>query len=133
MAKSAHFLPHCNGLIYVSPQVVTEQESKLAEQNKLISDLQGAVSELEAEALTSRYQIHRQQRAQEEMQSQAETLQHTELQTRVALECLTSRVNTASFTSDSYLPGKRCFNHFKQSESLETFPGRSTAGGSLGH
>ncbi|KAM9175908.1 coiled-coil domain-containing protein 27 [Mergus octosetaceus] len=72
-------------------QVVTEQESKLAEQNKLISDLQGAVSQLEAEALTSRYQIHKQQRAQEEMQSQAETLQHTELQTRVALECLTSR------------------------------------------
>ncbi|XP_047923308.2 coiled-coil domain-containing protein 27 isoform X3 [Anser cygnoides] len=72
-------------------QVVTEQESKLAEQNKLISDLQGTVSQLEAEALTNRYQIHKQQRAQEEMQSQAETLQHTELQTRVALECLTSR------------------------------------------
>ncbi|XP_035413579.2 coiled-coil domain-containing protein 27 [Cygnus atratus] len=72
-------------------QVVTEQESKLAEQNKLISDLQGTVSQLEAEALTNRYQIHKQQRAQEEMQSQAETLQHMELQTRVALECLTSR------------------------------------------
>ncbi|XP_035200626.1 coiled-coil domain-containing protein 27 isoform X2 [Oxyura jamaicensis] len=72
-------------------QVVTEQESKLAEQNKLISDLQGTVRQLEAEALTNRYQIHKQQRAQEEMQSQAETLQHMELQTRVALECLTSR------------------------------------------
>ncbi|NXK55625.1 CCD27 protein, partial [Chauna torquata] len=72
-------------------QVVTEQESKLAEQNKLISDLQGTVNQLKTEALTNRYHIHKQQRAQEEMQSQAETLQHMELQTRVALECVTSR------------------------------------------
>ncbi|NXQ93889.1 CCD27 protein, partial [Sagittarius serpentarius] len=72
-------------------QVVTEQESKLAEQNKLISELQGTVSQLQAEVLTSRYHIHKQQRAQEAIQSQAETLQHRELQTRVALECVTSR------------------------------------------
>ncbi|KAF1658838.1 Coiled-coil domain-containing protein 27, partial [Aptenodytes patagonicus] len=72
-------------------QVVTEQESKLAEQNKLISELQGTVSQLQAEVLTSRYHIHKQQRAQEAIQSQAETLQHRELQTRVALECITSR------------------------------------------
>ncbi|KAM9270221.1 coiled-coil domain-containing protein 27 [Morus bassanus] len=90
-AKPAHFLPHNNGLIYVSPQVVTEQESKLAEQNKLISELQGTVSQLQAEVLASRYHIHKQQRAQEAIQSQVETLQHRELQTRVALECITSR------------------------------------------
>ncbi|NXQ81577.1 CCD27 protein, partial [Nyctibius grandis] len=72
-------------------QVVTEQESKLAEQNKLISELQGTVSQLQAEVLTSRYHIHKQQRAQEAIQSQAETLEHRELQTRVALECITSR------------------------------------------
>ncbi|NXL03621.1 CCD27 protein, partial [Mesembrinibis cayennensis] len=72
-------------------QVVTEQESKLAEQNQLISELQGTVSQLQAELLTSRYHIHKQQQAREAIQSQAETLQHRELQTRVALECITSR------------------------------------------
>ncbi|KAM6045639.1 coiled-coil domain-containing protein 27 [Theristicus caerulescens] len=72
-------------------QVVTEQESKLAEQNQLISELQGTVSQLQAEVLTSRYHIHKQQQAREAIQSQAETLQHRELQTRVALECITSR------------------------------------------
>ncbi|KGL96999.1 Coiled-coil domain-containing protein 27, partial [Charadrius vociferus] len=72
-------------------QVVTEQESKLAEQDKLISELQGTVSQLQAEVLTSRHLVHKQQQAQEAIQSQAETLQHRELQTRVALECITSR------------------------------------------
>ncbi|KAM6336413.1 coiled-coil domain-containing protein 27-like isoform 3-T3 [Alca torda] len=72
-------------------QVVTEQESKLAEQNKLISELQGTVSQLRAEVLSSRQHIHKQQQAQQEIQSRAEALQHRELQTRVALECITSR------------------------------------------
>ncbi|KFW97286.1 Coiled-coil domain-containing protein 27, partial [Phalacrocorax carbo] len=72
-------------------QVITEQESKLAEQNKLISELQGTVSQLQAEVLASRSHMRKQQRAQEAMQSQAETLQHRELQARVALECITSR------------------------------------------
>ncbi|NXE22920.1 CCD27 protein, partial [Ardeotis kori] len=72
-------------------QVVTEQESQLAEQNKLISELQQTVSQLQAELLSSRTLIRQQQRAQEAIQSQAETLQHRELQTRVALECLTSK------------------------------------------
>ncbi|KFQ67153.1 Coiled-coil domain-containing protein 27, partial [Phaethon lepturus] len=72
-------------------QVVAEQESKLAEQNNLISELQGTVSQLQAEVLSSQNHIHKQQRAQEAIQSQAETLQHRELQTRVALECITSR------------------------------------------
>ncbi|NXI58029.1 CCD27 protein, partial [Chloroceryle aenea] len=72
-------------------QLVTEQESKLAEQNKLIDELQGTVSQLQAEVLTGRYHIQKQQQAQEVIQSQAEMLQHRELQTRVALECLSSR------------------------------------------
>ncbi|OXB78117.1 UNVERIFIED_CONTAM: hypothetical protein H355_007259 [Colinus virginianus] len=75
----------------MSAKVVTEQESKLAEQTELISNLQGSVWQLQAEALTNRYHIQKQQRAQEEMQSQAGVLQHAELQTRVALECITSK------------------------------------------
>uniref|UniRef100_A0A8D0FA31 Coiled-coil domain containing 27 n=1 Tax=Strix occidentalis caurina TaxID=311401 RepID=A0A8D0FA31_STROC len=90
-AKPARFLPHCNTLIYPSPQVVTEQESKLAEQNKLISELEGTVRQLQAEVLRGRYHIHEQQRAQEARQSQAEMLQHRELQARVALERISSR------------------------------------------
>ncbi|NXN21402.1 CCD27 protein, partial [Nycticryphes semicollaris] len=72
-------------------QVVTEQESKLAEQNQLLSELQETISQLRAEALSSRRRIREQQQAQEEIQSQAQTLQHRELQARVALECITSR------------------------------------------
>ncbi|NXI45404.1 CCD27 protein, partial [Galbula dea] len=72
-------------------QLVTEQESKLAQQSKLISELQGTVSQLQAEALASQNHIQKQREAQEAMQSQAETLQHKELQTRVALERITSR------------------------------------------
>ncbi|XP_065594335.1 coiled-coil domain-containing protein 27 [Cyrtonyx montezumae] len=72
-------------------QVVTEQESKLGEQMELISSLQGTVWQLQAEALTNQHHIQKQQRAQEEMQSQAGMLQHAELQTRVALECITSK------------------------------------------
>ncbi|NXY92446.1 CCD27 protein, partial [Alcedo cyanopectus] len=72
-------------------QLVTEQECKLAEQNELIAELKGTVSQLQAEVLSSRYHVQKQQRAQEVLQSEAEVLQHRELQTRVALECLTSR------------------------------------------
>ncbi|NXJ64918.1 CCD27 protein, partial [Rostratula benghalensis] len=72
-------------------QVVTEQESKLAEQNQLLSELQETISQLRAEALSSRRRIREQQQAQEEIQSQAQALQHRELQARVALECITSR------------------------------------------
>ncbi|XP_065506372.1 coiled-coil domain-containing protein 27 [Caloenas nicobarica] len=73
------------------PQVVAEQESKLAEQNQLISKLQETVGQLQEEVRTSRYQLHKQRQAQDAVQSQAETLQQQELQTRVALECVTSR------------------------------------------
>uniref|UniRef100_A0A8B9PNI1 Coiled-coil domain-containing protein 27 n=1 Tax=Apteryx owenii TaxID=8824 RepID=A0A8B9PNI1_APTOW len=72
-------------------QTVTKQESKLAEQNKLISELQRTVSQLQAKVLVNEYHIREQQRAQEAIQSQADTLQHTEQQTKVALQCLTSR------------------------------------------
>ncbi|NXE06577.1 CCD27 protein, partial [Lophotis ruficrista] len=72
-------------------QVVTEQESQLAEQNKLISELQQTVSQLQAELLTSRTLIRKQQRDQEAIQRQAEVLQHRELQARVALERITSK------------------------------------------
>ncbi|NXA03049.1 CCD27 protein, partial [Sapayoa aenigma] len=72
-------------------QVVTEQESQLAEQNKLISELQETIARLRAEVGTSRRHILEQTQAQKEIQSQAEALQHTELQTRVALECISSK------------------------------------------
>ncbi|XP_031469425.1 coiled-coil domain-containing protein 27 isoform X2 [Phasianus colchicus] len=76
---------------YSLQQVVTEQESKLREQMELISGLQGTTWQLQAEALTNRYHIQKQQHAQEKLQSQTEMLQHTELQTRVALERVTSK------------------------------------------
>ncbi|KAK2513577.1 hypothetical protein Q9233_015427 [Columba guinea] len=72
-------------------QVVAEQESKLAEQRQLISELQEAVGQLQEEVRSSRYRLRQQRQARDAVQSQAEALQHQELQTRVALECLTSR------------------------------------------
>ncbi|NWI67681.1 CCD27 protein, partial [Todus mexicanus] len=72
-------------------ELVTEQESKLAEQSELIAELQGTVSQLQAEVLSIRNHIQKQERAQEALQSQAEELRHKELQSRVVLECLTSR------------------------------------------
>ncbi|NWV27831.1 CCD27 protein, partial [Origma solitaria] len=72
-------------------QVVKEQESQLAEQNKLISELQETISQLRAEVVTTRLQLLEQKKAQKEIQSQAEALQHKELQTRVALERISSK------------------------------------------
>ncbi|NXC99918.1 CCD27 protein, partial [Certhia brachydactyla] len=72
-------------------QVVTEQESQLAEQNKLISELQGTISQLRAEVVTTRLQLLKHKQAQKEIQNQAEALQHKELQTRVALEHISSK------------------------------------------
>ncbi|XP_039583742.1 coiled-coil domain-containing protein 27 isoform X2 [Passer montanus] len=72
-------------------RVVTEQELQLAEQNKLISELQGTVSQLQAEVVTTRLHLLMQKQAQKETQSQVETLQHTELQSRVALELISSK------------------------------------------
>ncbi|POI32391.1 hypothetical protein CIB84_003853 [Bambusicola thoracicus] len=91
-------------------QVVREQKSKLDEQMELISDLQGTAWQLQAEAVTNQFHMQKQQCAQEEMKSQAEMLQHAELQTRVALERITSKVNVCSFTAGFHLSGKRCSN-----------------------
>ncbi|NXC18172.1 CCD27 protein, partial [Corythaeola cristata] len=76
---------------YSLQQVVMEQECKLAEQKQLISELQGTVRQLQAEVLSGQNHIHKQQRAQEAIQSQAERLQRSELRTRVALERISSR------------------------------------------
>ncbi|KAM7030843.1 coiled-coil domain-containing protein 27 [Acridotheres tristis] len=72
-------------------QVVTEQESQLAEQSKLISELQETISQLRAEAVTTRLQLLKHKQAHKEIQGQAEALQHKELQTRVALEHISSK------------------------------------------
>ncbi|TRZ19575.1 hypothetical protein HGM15179_007574 [Zosterops borbonicus] len=72
-------------------QVVTEQESQLAEQGKLISELQGIINQLRAEVVNSRLQFLEQKQVQKEIQSQVEALQHKELQTRVALEQITCK------------------------------------------
>ncbi|KFP08373.1 Coiled-coil domain-containing protein 27, partial [Calypte anna] len=76
---------------YSLQQVVAEQESKLAEQNELITKLQETVSQLQTEVRTSQYHIRKQQEAQEAIQSQVEALKHKELQTRVVLEGMASR------------------------------------------
>ncbi|NXR09881.1 CCD27 protein, partial [Semnornis frantzii] len=72
-------------------QLVTEQEHQLAEQKQLLSELQGRVSQLQAEVLANQRHLQKQKQAQEVLQSQAETLQHRELQARVALAQVTSR------------------------------------------
>ncbi|NWI91598.1 CCD27 protein, partial [Pitta sordida] len=72
-------------------QVVTEQESQLAEHNKLIRELQGTIHQLRAEVGIGHRHILEQEQARKELQSQAEALQHTELQTRVALERISSK------------------------------------------
>ncbi|NXO20073.1 CCD27 protein, partial [Cisticola juncidis] len=72
-------------------QVVRDQESQLAEQSKLISELQETISQLRAEVVSTRLHLLEQQKAQKEIQSQADALQHTALQTRVALENMSNR------------------------------------------
>ncbi|XP_064893950.1 coiled-coil domain-containing protein 27 isoform X2 [Columba livia] len=86
-------------------QVVAEQESKLAEQRQLISELQEAVGQLQEEVRSSRHRLRQQRQARDAAQSQAEALQHQELQTRVALECLTSRVSVTPHCRVLPLPG----------------------------
>ncbi|XP_066190324.1 coiled-coil domain-containing protein 27 [Sylvia atricapilla] len=72
-------------------QVITEQESQLAEQGKLISELQGIINQLRAEVVNTRLHLLEQKQAQKDIQSQADALQHQALQTRVALEQITSK------------------------------------------
>ncbi|XP_058711248.1 coiled-coil domain-containing protein 27 isoform X2 [Poecile atricapillus] len=75
----------------LSDKVVREQESQLAEQNKIISELHGKISQLQAEVVSTHLHLLEQKQAQKEIQSQAEALQHKELQTRVALEHISSK------------------------------------------
>ncbi|XP_064893953.1 coiled-coil domain-containing protein 27 isoform X5 [Columba livia] len=89
----------------LSAKVVAEQESKLAEQRQLISELQEAVGQLQEEVRSSRHRLRQQRQARDAAQSQAEALQHQELQTRVALECLTSRVSVTPHCRVLPLPG----------------------------
>ncbi|CAN8198632.1 unnamed protein product [Coccothraustes coccothraustes] len=72
-------------------EVVTEQEFRLVEQGNIISELQGTVSQLQAELATTRLNFLEQKQAQKETQSKFEALQHKELQTRVALELVSSK------------------------------------------
>ncbi|NXP29234.1 CCD27 protein, partial [Scytalopus superciliaris] len=72
-------------------QVVTEQESQLAKQKELISDLEGTIRRLRLDLVTSRHHIQKQEQAQKEIQNKAEALEQKELQTRVVLERMSSK------------------------------------------
>ncbi|NXC27585.1 CCD27 protein, partial [Campylorhamphus procurvoides] len=72
-------------------QVVTEQESQLAKQKELISELEETINRLRIDVVTSRRHIQEQEQAQKELQSKAEALKHKELQTRVAMQRLSSK------------------------------------------
>lgn len=82
-----------------SPQDIVEQESKLAEKNKLTDDLHNKINRLQAEVLVAQHHFQKQLRDQSEMQSQAEALQCAEQQAKVALECISARVKATSFTA----------------------------------
>ncbi|NWH90319.1 CCD27 protein, partial [Aegithalos caudatus] len=72
-------------------QVVTDQESQLAEQSKLIGELQATIKQLRAEVVNTRLHLLEQKQAQKDIQSQADALQHKALQTKVALEQITCK------------------------------------------
>ncbi|NXK63247.1 CCD27 protein, partial [Sylvietta virens] len=72
-------------------QIVTEQESQLAEQSKLINELQGTINQLRAEVVNTRLHLLEQKQVQKELQSQVDALQHKALQTRVVLEHITNK------------------------------------------
>ncbi|XP_077693516.1 coiled-coil domain-containing protein 27 [Eretmochelys imbricata] len=84
---------------YKLRQDIVEQESKLDEKNKLIDDLQSKINQLQAEVMVAEHHVQKQLCDQSEMQSQVEALKHTEQQAKVALECISARVKTASFTA----------------------------------
>ncbi|XP_059722930.1 coiled-coil domain-containing protein 27 [Haemorhous mexicanus] len=72
-------------------EIVTEQEFRLAEHDNIIRELKRTISQLQAEVVTTRRHFLEQKQAQRETQSKFEALQHTELQTRVALELVSSK------------------------------------------
>ncbi|NWY97873.1 CCD27 protein, partial [Loxia curvirostra] len=72
-------------------KIVTEQEVRLAEHDNIIRELKSTISQLQAEVVTTRRHFLEQKQAQRETQSKCEALQQTELQTRVALELISSK------------------------------------------
>ncbi|XP_039365006.1 coiled-coil domain-containing protein 27 isoform X4 [Mauremys reevesii] len=76
---------------YKLRQDIVEQESKLAEKNKLIDDLQSKINQLQAEVMVAQHHIQKQLCDQSETQSQVEALKHAEQQAKVALECISAR------------------------------------------
>ncbi|XP_019396768.1 PREDICTED: coiled-coil domain-containing protein 27 isoform X1 [Crocodylus porosus] len=76
---------------YKLRQDVEEQESRLAKNTRLLEELQGTVSRLQAELAVSQRHLQQQQGKRQEAQSHVEALQRAEQQTRVALECMHAR------------------------------------------
>ncbi|NXU96920.1 CCD27 protein, partial [Cettia cetti] len=72
-------------------QILTEQESQLAEQGKLIGELQATINQMRAELVNTRLHLLEEKQAQKEIQNQADVLQHKALQTKVALEQITCK------------------------------------------
>ncbi|NXU64768.1 CCD27 protein, partial [Horornis vulcanius] len=72
-------------------QILNEQESQLAEQSKLIGELQVTINQMRAELVNTRLHLLEEKQAQKEIQNQADVLQHKALQTRVALEQITCK------------------------------------------
>uniref|UniRef100_A0A8C3DY28 Uncharacterized protein n=1 Tax=Corvus moneduloides TaxID=1196302 RepID=A0A8C3DY28_CORMO len=66
-------------------------EFRIFATNKLISELQETISQLRAEVVTTRLHLLEQKQAKKVIQSQAEALQLKELQTRVALERISTK------------------------------------------
>ncbi|KAG6930740.1 coiled-coil domain containing 27 [Chelydra serpentina] len=76
---------------YKLRQDVVEQESRLAENNKLTDDLQSKINQLQAKVVVAQHHMQKQLGDQSEMQSQVEALKHAEQQAKVALECISAR------------------------------------------
>ncbi|XP_053864973.1 coiled-coil domain-containing protein 27 isoform X3 [Malaclemys terrapin pileata] len=76
---------------YKLRQDIVEQESRLAEKNKLIDDLQSKINQLQAEVMVAQHHMQKQLCDQSETQSQVEALKHAEQQAKVALECISAR------------------------------------------
>ncbi|XP_065277236.1 coiled-coil domain-containing protein 27 [Emys orbicularis] len=76
---------------YKLRQDIVEQESRLAEKNKLIDDLQSKINQLQAEVMVAQHHMQKQLCDQSETQSQVKALKHAEQQAKVALECISAR------------------------------------------
>ncbi|XP_019367182.1 PREDICTED: coiled-coil domain-containing protein 27 isoform X3 [Gavialis gangeticus] len=76
---------------YKLRQDMEEHDSRLAKNTRLLEELQGTVSQLQAELAVSQHHLQQQQGKRQEAQSHVEALQRAEQQTRVALECMHAR------------------------------------------